>query len=298
MINQFTQKLIEVTIWLNSGTVAAPVFNDADKKTYSGLRVIANIELLGMGQQSTANISIYGMSQSDINRLETTGSIQQQNTRINKIMIAAGEVGGAMYIVHEGFIDTAYPEITQPETKLTIFSATALDAQMKPVAASSYQGSVQVSVILADLAKEGNLTLNDLGVKKVMDNAYLTGNAIDKINTVCRAVDIEHNIKGTVLTIFEKQHVKDSGVVISAAVGSNPLMLGVPHCSSFELTVSTVFYTGFDLAKAVKVESTDHPNSTGMWQPQKITHLLECYTQNATANWKTVLQCTRTALYA
>jgi len=298
MINQFTQKLIEVTIWLNSGTVAAPVYNDADKKTYSGLWITADIELLGMGQQSSATLGVYGMSQSDMNRLETTGSIQQQNTRINKIMVAAGEVGGTMYVVHEGFIDTAYPEITQPKTKFTIFSATALDAQMKPVAASSYQGSVQVSVILADLAKEAGLTLKDLGVKKVMDNAYLTGNAIDKINTVCRAVDIEHNIKGTVLTVFEKQHVKDSGVVISAVAGAYPLMLGVPHCSSFELSVKTVFYTGFDMAKAVKVESTDHPNATGMWQPCKITHHLECFSQNQGATWETALQCTRTALYA
>jgi len=87
------------------------IYNDSDKKTYSGLWITADVELLGMGQQSSATLGIYGMSQSDMNRLETTGSIQQQNTRINKIMVAAGEVGGAMYVVHEGFIDTAYPVI-------------------------------------------------------------------------------------------------------------------------------------------------------------------------------------------
>lgn len=298
MINQFNKKIIEVTIWLNTGTLAAPVYNDSDKKTYTGLRVESTIELLGMGQQSNATIAIYGLSQSDINRLETTGSIQSQNMRMNKILIAAGELGGSMYVVHDGFIDTAYPEITQPQTKFVIFSATALDAQMKPVQASSYQGSVQASVILKDLAAEANLTLKDSGVKKVIDNVYLTGNTKEKIKTLCHALDIDFDIKNNELRIWEKQHVKDGGIVISASVGANPLMLGVPHCSSYELTVSTMFHTGFDLSQAVKVESTDHPAASGMWQPVKITHKLDCLSLGENANFKTELQCTRVALYA
>jgi len=294
MAKEFRKKLIEVTIQFNSGTLDAPVYGAA--KTFSGLHISAQIEALAGGNQSFAVLRIYGMEHSDMNRLTVTGSIQQEN-RFNKVSVSAGEVGGLMQIVHTGYIDTGFINSqTQPSRLFEIHSRTALAEQMRSVKASSFKGSVRVSAILAELARDANLTFVDKGIGTIpLDNAYFTGDPIAKIRECCHAAGIEYDINNDTLTVWLSGSETKSGIVISAKDGNNPLMIGTPSCSGYELTVATQFYTGFNYQDKVKVESNYNKPVNGYWLPVKISHDLECLNPHGSSNWRTVLECVRGA---
>jgi hypothetical protein len=279
------KKLIEVTVQFDGG----------EKKTFSGLHIQAHISELGGGNQSFATIKIYGMAQSDMNRLTVTGSINPDNRQRHKVTVAAGEADGLMQVVHTGSIDVAFINAqVQPSRLFEIQSRTALAEQMMAVKASSFKGSVQVSTILAELAKDANLTLVDKGIGTMpLDNAYFTGDPISKIHACVRAAGIAHDINNGRLTVWLSGQEKNGGVVISAKGDNVPLMIGVPSCSQYELTVATQFFTGFNLSEQVKVESDYNAPATGLWLPRSISYDLECLNPRGGGNWRTILECGR-----
>jgi len=287
MTTEFKKKLIEVTIefWNGSGY--------SEKKTFSGLHTKSHIENLGSGGQSFATLHIFGMSHADMNRLTVTGAINQVFIAKHKVMVAAGEVDGLMQVVHTGAIDIAYIDSQiQPSRAFVIESRTALTEQLTAVKATSFEGSKQVSAILAELVKDANLTLVDKGIGTMpLDNAYFTGDPISKIKECCESVGIEYDINNGFLTVWLSGKEQKSGIFVSAAFDNVPLMIGTPSCASNILTVATQFFTGFKLSEHFEIKSTYNEPASGLWIPNKISYDLECLNPKGGGMWRTVVDC-------
>jgi len=288
MTEQLDQKIIEVTIEINSGTTAAPSYGE--KITLSGLAMRVSVTGGQLGTQGSASIIIYGMTKERMVQLTTTGFVRQEN-KLHKIQIDAGIKGEALSTIFTGLIDTAFCRIPMPLSEFVINSFSVLDLQLTPVDGTSYKGSTQVSSIMSDLAKAGNLKLIDKGVSRVLDNPVFSGDTLNKIRKCAKAADIAYNIDIDTLTIWEKGTEKQGQVKVSAESGNTPQMIGVPVFSGSGLDVETKFFNGFTYSEVFEVDCKSYESVSGLWQPISITHDLECMIPNGL--WFTRVSCLR-----
>ena len=94
------------------------------------------------------------------------------------VVINAGQVGGQMSLAFAGGIWESWPDYqASPDVSLNVIAKTALLAQMKPVAPSSYPGTADVATMMQNLATQMGFTLENNGVSVKLSNQYLAGTA-------------------------------------------------------------------------------------------------------------------------
>lgn len=281
------KKVIEITVSINSGTIDSPVFEEI---TLKGLR--CSVAVLGgtLSGQGQLQCSIHGLTPELMAKLTVTGFIRQEN-RGNQIMVAAGNDNGVLSIVYTGTILEAFANINQPESTFQIIALSALKSAVIPVAASSYQGSKSVSMIMEDFAKDAGYDFKDEGVKAVLSNSYFTGTVWDKIKRCAAAADILYALNNNTLTIWNDGDEKKEDVIITSDLGNKPLMIGVPKCGGSGLSLSTLFYPSFYFTKKYEVISKDFPLANGLWIPTSIVHTLESETDGGV--WLTDIEFKR-----
>lgn len=268
------EKTIEITVSINTGSVDNPMFIDT---TLTGLRM--KVVALGgtMSGQGQLQCSIHGLTQDFMAKLTVTGFIRQEN-RGNKVLVAAGDKGGALAIVYEGTIAEAFANIQQPISEFQIIALSAMGAAIKPVGASSYSGSKKVSDIMSDFATSASFEFENLGVEKTLNNAYFTGTNWDKIKRCANASGILYAVNNNKLIIWENNKEESDSVVISAEPNNIPQLIGTPKTGGSGLSIRTLFYPKFEFSKKYEVKSNDFPLANGRWTPTSIIHSLESET--------------------
>ena len=265
------EKTIEITISLNIGSIESPSY---ESTTLTGLRM--RVAVLGgtMSSQGQLQCSILGLSPELMAKITVTGFIRQEN-RNNKIMVAAGNEGEQLTVVYEGVIAEAYANIQQPLSEINIIALSAMGAAIKPVGATSYKGSQQVSDIMADLADTAGFRLDNVDVRKTLNNTYLVGTVWDKIKRCANAAGILYSINNNVLSIWDDGKEVSESVIISSDSGNIPQLVGTPKAGGSGLSVRTLFYPSFEFSKSYEVKSKDFPLANGKWSPTSIIHSLE-----------------------
>lgn len=285
---ELDEKLIEVTIQFNDGTVSAPKYGD--KVTLSGLRIKLSVVGGTIGNQGQMTCMIQGLKKDMMTRLTSTGFIRQEN-KLHKIMVAAGNKKEALTTIFEGNIDSAFANINQPVSEFQITSFSAMNAQLTPVQASSYRDSVSVSQIMSDFAKEANLKFVDKGVKKQLSNPYFSGDTYSKIKKCANAAHIAYDINIGTLTIWQHGKEEKGILKVSAEPNNIPQLIGVPKYTGGGVTIRTLFCPDFKFNEKFELISKDLDLLNGTWQPVSIVHDLECLTSNGI--WYTTVEANR-----
>ena len=287
-MREIDEKIIEVTIQFNDGTVSAPKYGD--KVTLSGLRIKMSVLGGTIGNQGQMTCMIQGLTKEMMTRLTSTGFIRQEN-KLHKIMVAAGNRKDALTTIFEGNIDSAFANINQPVSEFQITSFSAMNAQLTPVGASSYRDSVSVSQIMADFAKEASLKFVDKGVKKQLSNPYFSGDTYSKIKKCANAAHIAYNTDMGTLTIWEMGKEKKGNLTVSTEPGNIPQLIGVPKYTGGGVTIRTLFCPDFVFNEKFELKSKDLDLLNGEWQPLSIVHDLECFMPNGA--WYTTVEANR-----
>ena len=283
-MSEITEKLIEITVSLNTGEPESPVY---DKVTFSGLRIKVAVVGGTMATQGQLQASIHGLSPDMMARLTTTGFIRQSNNK-HRILVAAGEKGGALTTVYEGGIYSAYCSVQQPMSEFQILASSAMGADITPVGASSYKGSAKVSDIMADLAKAAGYAFENNGVTETLNNPYFSGTTWDKLTRCAKAAGVNWHVNNNKLKIWQDGKEQKANIIISSEAGNIPQMIGTPSVSGSGLSIRTLFYPDFDLTKSYEVKSADYPLANGKWSPVSIMHDLECLVPGG--SWFTQLE--------
>src|SRR5437870_277417 len=118
----FVKRKINVTISLGEGDYGADL---GEETTLEDYRVSAKVVAYNGDAQGQLQLRIWGMKLPMISKLTKIGPIMSQR-RNNRVVVTAGDVGGAMSTVYEGTIDSAYGDFQNaPEV---VFNVIALSA--------------------------------------------------------------------------------------------------------------------------------------------------------------------------
>jgi hypothetical protein len=270
--NLFVQRAVDVIVRLGKGNFGEDGY---DQVTLKGLRVSAHIQKLGYPDFNRAQVAIFGMKLDLMNKLTTLGLPNIANTRVNHIMVMAGDAGSTSPrpVVFEGLIIEAWAAFEgMPEVAFNIQAQTGADAQMKPVPASSYPGSADAVVIMQSLAKVmgRDFENNDVPVT-MLSNPYFPGTAAAQAEACARAANIGWMLDDKKLSIFPV-YGNRSGVIplISPKTG----MVGYPGYAGPNIHVRTLYNPAIKFNGTIKVES-DVTNANGEWRVRSLEHYLE-----------------------
>lgn len=266
-----TRKTLELTITLGSGTFGEDV---GDTVTLSGFRIMADVANPGGDSMGRCQLRVYGLRNDLMNKLTTIGQVNVAIRAKNSVLLAAGDEGGALSSVFQGTILDAWADYNAaPDVAFNIIAFAGLDAAVKPVGATSYKGSIDVSTVVADIAQnEMALAFENNGVAVKLSSPYLHGTALSKIRAIAEAADVLWSIDRGTLAIWPRSGGR-SGVAPKISPESG--MVGYPSLSSKGMTVKMLFSPNVRIGGDVEVESAI-PMACGMWRVFNLSHSLSC----------------------
>ncbi|MGZ8442534.1 MAG: baseplate hub protein [Candidatus Binatia bacterium] len=274
---------LEVTITLAEGQ-----FGEREGETVilKDFRVRAHINSVGGQAQGQCQCVIYGLPLSTINKLTTIGPIHAQIRGRNALKISAGIEGDTLHDVFLGYVHTAYGDFNSaPDAGLVIMAHSSAPALAKPVEPTSYQGAVECSQIMADLAKEAGMAFVDAGVKVTLSNPYFSGTTLDKIKACARAADIYFSTDKNTLSIWKVGGFsKDNVLNLTPSTG----LVGYPQFSSTGISVKSIFAPQAALGGKLELRGTEVEAANGDWTIYNVVHSLESRQPNG--EWFTHLE--------
>jgi hypothetical protein len=225
-----------------------------------------------------------------MNQLTAIGVTNSQNLGAQMI-VAAGTVDKDgkrdMAVAYTGTISASWADYTnQPDAMLQVVAWGALMQAIKPVGASSYEGSASVSSIMFDLAQESGLTLDNHGVEAQIDNCYLSGSTLDKIQSLSRAANIKYDIDETnnklVIMPIDGSITGGDKPLISPKTG----MIGYPAFTQSGIVIKSLYNRHIVNNTKVQLESSV-PAANGEFTAFDVTHTIESENPSGQGAWFT-----------
>lgn len=281
---KFIKRKINVSIQLGEGDYGDDL---GETILLEGYRVSAQLVTYNGDAQGQLQLRIWGLKLPIINKLTKIGPVMNQR-RNNRIVVTAGDVGGAMSTVYEGTIDTAYGDFrSSPDPVFNVVALSAALAAVKPVEPSSYPNSVDASQVMADLAVKMNVAFENNGVSFMLNNPNFSGTALEQVKTCARAANIFYTVEKGILAIWPKDGQRDGNPI---KVDADNDMVGYPAFSSEGITLQTIFNPNFELGGRVDVTSILTP-ACGIWNIYKLSVDLE--SEMPDGRWFSTIDCYR-----
>lgn len=287
-MTKYARRAIDITINRGKDASGKPAGPDLN---LSGMRAHALIQQLGGGQQGVMQLQVFGLPLSTINDLTRYGMIRNQIGE-NSILLAAGDVGGAMSTAYTGVIQESVGDFrAMPDVPMNILAFSALTDAIRAVPGAGYSGAVDVATIMADLAKQMSpqpqgLAFENHGVSVMLSSPHLKGTLLDQVKSMARAANINFSIENGTLAIWPKGgHRRGDPILVSPETG----MVGYPSFGGGQgLVVTTLYMPTVHLGSRIEVKSSITP-ACGIWAVYSVTHELQSETPNG--RWFTQLMC-------
>lgn len=281
---KFIKRKINVSIQLGEGNYGDDL---GEEIMLEGYRASAQIVAYNGDAQGQLQLRMWGVKLDLINRLTKVGPIMNQR-RNNRITITAGDEGGAMPIIYQGTIDTAYGDFrSAPDPVFNVIALSAALAAVKPVSASSYPGDVDAADVMKDLAGKMAFAFENNGVSFKLSSPYFSGSALEQVKSCARAANIYYTTDRNTLAIWPKDGKRGNEPI---KVNTDNDMVGYPAFSSEGITLQTIFNPRFQLGGRVDVTSILTP-ACGIWNIYKLLIDLESETQGG--RWFSTIECYR-----
>jgi hypothetical protein len=266
----FVQRALGFTFVLGTGP-----FGNSGPTTITappGLWATAQIDKKGTPSMNRANIRIFGLSLTIMNQLSRIGVLPTA-VRNNLVMVTAGEAGGNMPLAFVGGIQECWPDFSNPtEAVLNVKAFTGLLAAMKPVAPTSFNGTIDVATIMGQLAQQMGYTLENNGVSVQLTNPYLPGTARSQALAAADAAGI--------YVVFDD----DNGIMAilpktSARGGPAPVispaeqMVGYPtYVGPGQIALTTEYNSQIRFMGNVNVQNSIVGGANGTWRATGLVH--------------------------
>lgn len=281
---KFIKRKINVSIQLGEGDYGDQL---GETILLEGYRVSAQLITYNGDAQGQLQLRIWGLRLELINKLTKIGPVMNQR-RNNRIVVTAGDVGGAMSTIYEGTIDTAYGDFrAAPDPVFNVIALSAALAAVKPVDASSYPNKVDAAQVMADLAVKMNVAFENNGVSFTLNNPNFSGTALEQVKACARAANIFYTVEKGILAIWPKDGQR-TGEPIKLDADND--MVGYPAFSSEGITLQTIFNPNFELGGRVDVKSILTP-ACGIWNIYKLSVDLESEVPDG--RWFSTIDCYR-----
>lgn len=281
----FVRRRIDLQFQLGTGAFGE---DGSDTVTLSGLRVSAGISKAGGVSMSEANLRVFGMPLDVMNKLTVLNKLRYQDQRFNTVTISAGDDETGVAVAFVGTISEAWVDASSaPDVSFVVVAQTGLLDLVKPVAPTSFRGSVDVATVLNGIAVQmvPPRQLENTGVSVQIANPYLVGTLVDQLRTVARAANINCIVDDHVVAIWPAGAARGGAVpLISPSTG----LVGYPLTTQNGIQLTTLFNPGLAFGLEIDVQSALTP-ANGGWSIASVTHEIESETPGG--KWFTRVEC-------
>jgi hypothetical protein len=287
--NSFTQKILQANLTLVSGT-----FDGVNNtKIVSGLRMSAEIDKVGAPSKNTCKLKIYGMNQADADLLTTIPSQATSPMAVhhNLLQLWAGDANG-MEVAFQGDITVAYSNYhSAPKLYFSVEATAGYYPSIAPIAPRSYRGGASVDSIMMTLANQMGYQYENTGVTASLKDPYLSGTAMQQVQNVAAAANIDYTVDDGVLVITPRGGARNgTAPLISASSG----LIQYPTFDKKGIKFSCLYNPAIKLNGLVNVQSVIR-GCSGTWRVNSMKHDLSCldpggkWLSKITASWVSAL---------
>ena len=277
----FVKRAISLTFNLTTGPSAGKSVQ------VSGLRTSVIITKGGENGMPHAQVRVCGLSLSLMNQITILGK-PLYGANPNTVIIQAGDAGTSnLPTVFVGNIDIAWADMdSAPETALMLDCYTTMEAAMRPVPPTSYQGAVDVVTVMTDFAARGNWTVeNGLTSSATIPNPYWPGTLLQQVRKAAEAFGIKADVYGNILALWPIGGSRRGTIpLVSPQTG----MIGYPTYTQDGMIVSSIYNPAIRPNGRIKVQSEIQP-ACGEWTVFALTHELESETPSGA--WRSMMRC-------
>lgn len=262
------KKEIQFVIRLGTGTFGS---SNANTITLQGFRASIDIDKAGGNQMGTLQARIYGVAESDMNAI-TTLMWKQDLYNPNTIVVTAID-GTQQTQIFAGNIVQAWGNYqSQPDVFLQIQAQTAYVGQLTPTAPTSFQGSVSVAAIAAQIAQTMGFTFENNGVTTQLSNVYLAGTALDQLKSLVKAANCDLYLDDTIVAICPRFQPRTQTSVPSISPQSG--LFGYPSFDNTGINFRCLFNPAIKFGGSVALQSSI-PKANGQYLVLCVGHQLE-----------------------
>lgn len=290
-MGSFVQRKLDIVFTLASG-----VFNgsDNDQVVIKDMRARCIIDYPGSESMGSASIQIYGMSKALMDRLTVYPMSNNSITR-SHVTIKAGTNDNDMSVVYDGQIFKAYADYSSaPDVAFNVESIVALVANLKPVDALSFEGTVKVETIAKSIANQLGAELINEGVDAYLTDASFRGTASEKLWKLRKAANVDvyyqYNSTSPVLRLCRKGFPVNSEYITVIAPETGLIGWPMPDGAGF-CYIDSLYNPSIAHGGEIDVKS-DYPNADGKWYVLSMVHRLE--SQLPGGSWMTKIIAGRT----
>ena len=261
------KKELKFVITLGTGTFGSSSNNQI---TLQGYRAIVNIDKAGGMMMGTLRAQIYGVSQSDMNSCVTL-QWKPRSFIPNTVQVFAID-GQTQTLIFSGNIVNAWGNYdAMPDVFLMIQAQAAYLAQITSVKPRSYDGSIDVATVIAQIANQIGFNFEHNGVNTPLSNQYLGNTALEQAKTLAKAAGIDLYVDDGVLAITLPNMPRNKPIpLISAQTG----MKGYPTFDGIGVNLEIFFNPSVIFGGSIKIQ-TDIPQAAGVWIVTSVSHRLE-----------------------
>ena len=261
------KKELKFVITLGTGTFGSSSNNQI---TLQGYRAIVNIDKAGGMMMGTLRAQIYGVSQSDMNSCVTL-QWKPRSFIPNTVQVFAID-GQTQTLIFSGNIVNAWGNYdAMPDVFLMIQAQAAYLAQITSVKPRSYDGSIDVATVIAQIANQIGFNFEHNGVNTPLSNQYLANTALEQAKTLAKAAGIDLYVDDGVLAITLPNMPRNKPIpLISAQTG----MKGYPTFDGIGVNLEIFFNPSVIFGGSIKIQ-TDIPQAAGVWIVTSVSHQLE-----------------------
>lgn len=253
--SSWSEKAISITLTLGKGTFGVTGGNTVK---LSNLRMVVSVAKSGFPSMDRAEARVYGVTPDIMNAVSTLGIPLTMWRPGNTMLIQAGDKGGAMAVVYNGYLHQAYQNFDEvPETSLVLVGWGAQAQAITPVSPVSYSGTVDVATIMSAIATSAGWAFENSGVTVRISNPYFPGTAVQQAHDVARAAGIEMYLdtgkSPVTLAIWPRNATRGGQIpLINAASG----LVGYPKFQSNGMSFRCLFNPSIRLGGQIKMESS------------------------------------------
>lgn len=190
MASSFQRRRLRVTFQLAAGTFARE--GDPDTIVLEDFRTKVEIHAPGGFEFAMCKVRVYGIDKAVMDRL-TVINYQNLDYLRNTLRVEATDANGQFSTIFLGEIFQSFPEYAgAPDVPFMAEARSGIVGSLMPAASKSYPGPQKVSVMMAELAKELNLTLENNGVESTLTDQYLGGTPLQKVQRIAAAARIQY----------------------------------------------------------------------------------------------------------
>lgn len=243
--------------------------------TIENCRVSMQANIIGGEGMAQCSGRIFGMGLSLMNQLSRVGRLPNV-WRDNTMTIKAGDEKQGMSQIFQGTVITAFPDLlSAPEVSFIVSAVAGGIEQLKPAPNNTYPGSVDVAVILGNLAAQMGVKFENNGVSVILPSSYYYGSLREQAKKAVRDAKIEWNgIENGVLAIWPKGKTRGGTIPL---INTKSGMVGYPAYTENGIFVKSLFNPVIRFGQIVKVES-DIEKAQGQWMVANLVHTVEAKT--------------------